>query len=138
RMSGAMQAGIQIAEQGAGNSQQSSQNGGRLHLVVRPPHPLVGVRFFTRKARGGTNLEPGAGRLSSMDLSMNWGGQDMRGAPARGMMPSGMMPSGMMPLGAGRQGPPPGMPYGQAAPYAANGASGYNGVGSYGNGSYGN
>jgi hypothetical protein len=44
RMSGAMQAVIEIAEQVAGNSQQSTESAERLQLVVRQLQQLVGAR----------------------------------------------------------------------------------------------
>ncbi|MGO8948470.1 MAG: cache domain-containing protein [Ktedonobacterales bacterium] len=52
RMTGAMQAVIEIAEQVAGNSQQSTESAERLELVVRQLQQVVGMRL----ARGrGTN-----------------------------------------------------------------------------------
>lgn len=48
RMTGAMQAVIEIAEQVAGNSQQASESSERLELVVRQLQQLVGVRQISR------------------------------------------------------------------------------------------
>jgi Single cache domain 3 len=48
RMTGAMQAVIEIAEQVAGNSQQASESSERLELVVRQLQQLVGVRQLAR------------------------------------------------------------------------------------------
>jgi Single cache domain 3 len=48
RMTGAMQAVIEIAEQVAGNSQQASESSERLELVVRQLQQLVGVRMRVR------------------------------------------------------------------------------------------
>src|SRR5262249_55800321 len=48
RMTGAMQAVIEIAEQVAGNSQQASESSERLELVVRQLQQLVGVRTLAR------------------------------------------------------------------------------------------
>jgi hypothetical protein len=45
RMTGAMQAVIEIAEQVAGNSQQSTESAERLELVVRQLQHVVGVRL---------------------------------------------------------------------------------------------
>src|SRR5690348_3734620 len=49
RMTGAMQAVIEIAEQVAGNSQQSSESAERLELVVRQLQQIVGVRLGQRR-----------------------------------------------------------------------------------------
>jgi hypothetical protein len=49
RMTGAMQAVIEIAEQVAGNSQANSESSERLELVVRQLRQLVGVRVANRK-----------------------------------------------------------------------------------------
>lgn len=65
RMTGAMQAVIEIAEQVAGNSQQSSESSERLELVVRQLRQLVGVRGGRRDV-----TDTGAG-TSSMDAALN-------------------------------------------------------------------
>lgn len=64
RMTGAMQAVIEIAEQVAGNSQQSSESSERLELVVRQLRQLVGVRGAQR----GT-AETGVG--ATTDVALN-------------------------------------------------------------------
>jgi hypothetical protein len=132
RMSGAMQAVIEIAEQVAGNSQQSSESAERLQLVVRQLQQLVGVSPFTRRTAVSTAID--ANFLPSGGSSAGWGGQEMRvpGARERGMQQAG---PGRQPaaVGAGARYAQGGA-Y-QAAPYAASGYAGNNG-GGY-NGQYG-
>jgi hypothetical protein len=53
RMTGAMQAVIEIAEQVAGNSQQSTESADRLELVVRQLQQVVGVGLANRRAATG-------------------------------------------------------------------------------------
>lgn len=48
RMTGAMQAVIEIAEQVAGSSQQSTESAERMEIVVRQLRQLVGVRLIAR------------------------------------------------------------------------------------------
>jgi hypothetical protein len=85
RMSGAMQAVIEIAEQVAGNSQQSTESAERLQLVVRQLQQLVG-------ARRERNARPD----ELMDGGVDWQGQPEI-VPGRGAM----MGAGMnMPMGA--------------------------------------
>src|SRR6185312_8479671 len=50
RMGGAMQAVIEIAEQVAGNSQQTAESAERLELIVRQLQQLVGARRLSRKS----------------------------------------------------------------------------------------
>ena len=50
RMTGAMQAVIEIAEQVSGNSQQSTESAERLELVVRQLQQVVGVGLTNRQA----------------------------------------------------------------------------------------
>ncbi len=69
RMSGAMQAVIEIAEQVAGNSQQSTESSERLDLVVRQLQQLVGVRLASR-------------RTATDDLGLQ-STPELGGAPAR-------------------------------------------------------
>lgn len=64
RMTGAMQAVIEIAEQVAGNSQQSSESAERLELVVRQLRQLVGVRLARRDT-----AETGAGATTDATLN---------------------------------------------------------------------
>jgi len=85
RMSGAMQAVIEIAEQVAGNSQQSTESAERLQLVVRQLQQLVG-------ARRERNVRPD----EMMDGGADWQAQPEI-VPGRGAM----MGAGMnMPMGA--------------------------------------
>jgi hypothetical protein len=84
RMSGAMQAVIEIAEQVAGNSQQSTESAERLQLVVRQLQQLVGARR-ERHVRPDEMMDGGA----------DWQGAEI--VPGRGAM----MGAGMnMPMGA--------------------------------------
>jgi hypothetical protein len=86
RMSGAMQAVIEIAEQVAGNSQQSTESAERLQLVVRQLQQLVGARR-ERRARPD----------EMMDGGVDWQAQAPELVPGRGAM----MGAGMnMPMGA--------------------------------------
>ncbi|MGZ3637457.1 MAG: cache domain-containing protein [Ktedonobacterales bacterium] len=66
RMTGAMQAVIEIAEQVAGNSQQSSESSERLELVVRQLRQLVSVRTAQRDT-----TETGAGAPTDTALNGN-------------------------------------------------------------------
>ena len=69
RMTGAMQAVIEIAEQVAGNSQQSSESSERLELVVRQLRQLVGVRVARRNmTETGTS---GMGMTTDVGLNGN-------------------------------------------------------------------
>jgi len=87
RMSGAMQAVIEIAEQVAGNSQQSTESAERLQLVVRQLQQLVGARR-ERPVRTDEMMDAGA----------EWQMQQLPEiVPGRGAM---MGPSMNMPMGA--------------------------------------
>jgi hypothetical protein len=89
RMSGAMQAVIEIAEQVSGNSQQSTESAERLQLVVRQLQQLVGARR-ERRVRS----------EDMMDEGLDWQMQASEIVPGRAMMdPSMMDPSMNMPLG---------------------------------------
>lgn len=109
RMTGAMQAVIEIAEQVAGNAQQASESSERLDLAVRQLQQLVGMRTQNKgaseparetsdqKAAGqqprGTvrAVRPGkAAAASTPGSTGNLGAQ--AGRPAMGMMPP--MPGG--------------------------------------------
>jgi hypothetical protein len=81
RMSGAMQAVIEIAEQVAGNSQQSTESAERLQLVVRQLQLLVGVRYLGRR----TNVDFGMGGAGMMGAPAGRRGQRAIGARDRGM-----------------------------------------------------
>lgn len=130
RMGGAMQAVIEIAEQVAGNSQQTAESAERLELIVRQLQQLVGVRRFSRKSTTTGHDEPVMAGVG-MDGRMN-GGMMPNGtmAPQQGMRSiRPMQPGGM---------PPGGMPGGR--PMAPNadwrggmaGAGAGNGMGGYG------
>ena len=87
RMGGAMQAVIEIAEQVAGNSQQTAESAERLELIVRQLQQLVGARRPPRKLTtsghdDGVMVGAGAG------MGMN----GMNGGMDGGMM----MPNGAM------------------------------------------
>ncbi len=66
RMTGAMQAVIEIAEQVAGNSQQSSESAERLELVVRQLQQIVGVRLGQRRGADSAFGMESASSLSSL------------------------------------------------------------------------
>lgn len=86
RMSGAMQAVIEIAEQVAGNSQQSSESAERLQLVVRQLQQLVGVSPFTRRATTvSTMMDGGLNGMGGYGAGANGaGGADQRAMGPRG------------------------------------------------------
>jgi hypothetical protein len=86
RMSGAMQAVIEIAEQVAGNSQQSTESAERLQLVVRQLQQLVGARRERR---------PSPEEL--MEAGADWQMQSPEIVPGRGAMMGGSAMN--MPLG---------------------------------------
>ncbi len=120
RMSGAMQAVIEIAEQVAGNSQQSTESAERLQLVVRQLQQLVGARS-ERRSRRGEMMDAGA------DWQMQGGMQMPDIVPGRGAM---MGPAMNMPMGA-RAAAQARRNAGMGAPQMGNGA--YGGM----NGAYG-
>jgi hypothetical protein len=68
RMTGAMQAVMEVAQQVAGDSQQTAENAGRLEQVVQQLRQLVGVR---RRALGGVASGDGAPRTATQ---VNLGG----------------------------------------------------------------
>ncbi|HEX9068297.1 MAG TPA: hypothetical protein VF807_05975, partial [Ktedonobacterales bacterium] len=109
RMAGAMQAVIEIAEQVAGNAQQSTESADRLGLVVRELQRMVGVRIRPR--------QPTRNRLTGMNGQQGWQQQQMGGQrmPRMGYsQPGGMPPNGMGGPGYGQQMGGPG--YGQQMP----------------------
>lgn len=128
RMTGAMQAVIEIAEQVAGNSQQSSESSERLELVVRQLQQLVGVRLSGRRttvnALGMSGIEEAEamqagtrsrgirstiravrpaqrnGSMTQMDAESNAQMQMFAGADNASMGPMGRMQmSNMAPMG---------------------------------------
>ena len=138
RMGGAMQAVIEIAEQVAGNSQQTAESAERLELIVRQLQQLVGARRAPRKLTT-SGHDDGA----MVGAGMGMGG--MNGMDG-GMMPNGTMsPQGMRsirPMGQPGMMPPGGMPMGpntdrrgMAGAGVGNGYGGYGGNG--GNAGYG-
>src|SRR6185437_1844100 len=146
RMGGAMQAVFEIAEQVAGNSQQTAESAERLELIVRQLQQLVGARRAPRKlttsghddgAMVGAGM--GMGGMNGMDGGMMPNGtmspQGMRSI--RPMGQPGMMPPGGMPMGPntdrrGMAGAGMGNGYGG---YGGNGGNaGYGGGGGYGGG----
>jgi len=117
-MSGAMQAVIEIAEQVAGNSQQSTESAERLQLVVRQLQQLVGARRERR-------VRP----EEMMDAEQGWQAPEI--VPGRGaMMGSPMnMPRGARAAAQARQYGGPAM----AGPMGSmngpmNGPGGYGGM----------
>lgn len=98
RMSGAMQAVIEIAEQVAGNSQQSSESSERLDLVVRQLQQLVGVRLASRRT-----TTDDLGLASTPELG---GAAASRRRGVRGVRPSARRAAdsnALAPLGGGGQ-----------------------------------
>ncbi len=111
RMTGAMQAVIEIAEQVAGSSQQSTESAERLDLVVRQLQQVVGVRL----PRHSQTTNESLGVDSSRDLSRSQARQakvkgtvrsvrpgsrgidEPVGAPLAGGTFAGMGQMGMMP-----------------------------------------
>jgi hypothetical protein len=113
RMTGAMQAVIEIAEQVAGNSQQASESSERLDLVVRQLQRLVGVRPF---ARVNTSEAMGMDAVGLTDTNVPAASQSARGnvrsvrrgaPPAQGGESGQLAPSGMMSM-QGQMGAPMG------------------------------
>lgn len=118
RMTGAMQAVIEIAEQVAGNSQQASESSERLELVVRQLQQLVGVRQLSRTTTSeASGMEQLAAEMNAQQASNDrkQGGTVRAVRPARPMAPSaatgfeanvngagmGMGSAGGVPVGAG-------------------------------------
>jgi single cache domain-containing protein len=94
RMGGAMQAVIEIAEQVAGNSQQTAESAERLELIVRQLQQLVGVRRFSRRTTTTGRDESAMGGAGAPNGTMA-PPQGMRSI--RPMQPGGMQPGGMQP-----------------------------------------
>jgi hypothetical protein len=138
RMAGAMQAVIEIADQVANNSQQSTESAEQLDLVVRQLQQLVGIQRlrglrsgaqgtgFTSTSLDGSamamrqpGMAPGMGMAPSVRAVRPGTAPGMQGAPTSGPMgpyagalpPGGQMPGGQMPGLPGRPGP-----YGAPAP----------------------
>jgi hypothetical protein len=154
RMGGAMQAVIEIAEQVAGNSQQTSESAERLELIVRQLQQLVGVRRFSRQTTTTGRDEPamagvGANGMNGMN-GMNGGMNGGMGGMDGGMMPPQGMRSvrPMQPMQPMQPGGAPMAPNGDwrggvnVGAGAGNGMGGgygeYDGYGNGGNGGYGN
>jgi hypothetical protein len=83
RMTGAMQAVIEIAEQVAGNSQQSTESAERLELVVRQLQQVVGVRL----SRGRSTTD-GLGIDSARELGRAQGRQEKVRGTVRSVRPN--------------------------------------------------
>jgi hypothetical protein len=112
RMTGAMQAVIEIAEQVAGNSQQSTESSERLDLVVRQLQQLVGVRIMSRRdttgnlglasvpdlASAAASRSSGRGTVRAVRPSARRRAQDMAQLPAAN---AGRMGAMMAPANAG-------------------------------------
>jgi hypothetical protein len=133
RMGGAMQAVIEIAEQVAGNSQQTAESAERLELIVRQLQQLVGARRPPRKL---TTSGHDDGVMGGAGAGMNGMNGGMDGGM---MMPNGAMgQQGMRsirPMGQPGGMPPGGMPMGPNTDrrgMAGAGAGMGNGYGGYG------
>lgn len=86
RMSGAMQAVIEIAEQVAENSEQSTQSAERLDLVVGQLQQLVGVRRLGGRANADDEAFEAMSQMESqMGSQMDGAGAMAGGPPSRGM-----------------------------------------------------
>lgn len=92
RMTGAMQAVIEIAEQVAGNSQQASESSERLELVVRQLQQLVGVRQFSR---GVTSEAMGMESLAADLNARQASSQQQRAGTIRAVRPARAMAPNM-------------------------------------------
>jgi hypothetical protein len=80
RMTGAMQAVMEVAEQVAGDSQQTSEGANRLEQVVQQLRQLVGVSRRARQSGATvTSLELGNGRV--MDGAVNDQGRTVQAVP---------------------------------------------------------
>jgi hypothetical protein len=93
RMTGAMQAVIEIAEQVAGNSQQSSESSERLDLVVRQLQQLVGVRLASRRLTTGDLGFASTPALGAPANSQR-GARGVRPSPRRGGDSNALAPLG--------------------------------------------
>lgn len=144
RMGGAMQAVIEIAEQVAGNSQQTAESAERLELIVRQLQQLVGARRLSRKSNTTVRDAPvmaGAGMNGGMDGGMlppnGTMAPPMGSRSIRPMQPGGMpMPPNPDWRGGGRVGAGMGNGMGQGG-QGGNGMGGYGDYDGYNNG-YGN
>ena len=157
RMGSAMQAVIEIAEQVAGNSQQTAESAERLELIVRQLQQLVGVRRRSQKttttgrndgAMAGADMN-GMGGMGGMDgmggmMAPN-GNMGMGNVPPQGMrsirpmQPGGMPPNGDWRGGMAGAGVGAGMGNGNGMDGYGAGMDGYGagmggGYGGYGNG----
>lgn len=94
RMGGAMQAVIEIAEQVAGNSQQTAESAERLELIVRQLQQLVGVRRFSRRTTTTGRDESAMGGGAGAPNGTMAPPQGMRSI--RPMQPGGMQPGAPM------------------------------------------
>src|SRR5260370_38815684 len=82
-MTGAMQAVIEIAEQVAGNSQQSTESSERLDLVVRQLQQLVGVRLTSRRdTTGNLGLNSVPDMMPAAASRSSWRGTVWAGPPS--------------------------------------------------------
>jgi hypothetical protein len=140
RMGGAMQAVIEIAEQVAGNSQQTAESAERLELIVRQLQQLVGARRASRKSTttaghdDGAMVGVGGGGMDGGMMMPNGAMGPQRGMRSiRPMAQPGGMPPGGMPMG-----PNTDQRGGMAGAGVGNGYGGYGGgYGGYGAGGYG-
>ncbi len=120
RMTGAMQAVIEIAEQVAGNSQASSESSERLELVVRQLRQLVGVRLRGRKGTEESAVD--AMTQMGMAAQANAGPtsqEQMRGARPRGGVARGPATGGRSGAMGGAMGNPGMSSAGMMAPPAS-------------------
>jgi hypothetical protein len=93
RMTGAMQAVMEVAEQVAGDSQQTSEGANRLELVVQQLRQLVGVSRRSRQAGATvTSLELGNGQLP--EGATNGRGRTIQASPPQRGGRSGRLPGG--------------------------------------------
>ncbi len=89
RMTGAMQAVIEIAEQVAGNSQQTTESSERLDLVVRQLQQLVGVSRLRRRPVTQDSFANGQQEMDMTAGLIVHPGAGMQGQPAvRAMRPA--------------------------------------------------
>jgi hypothetical protein len=96
RMTGAMQAVMEVAEQVAGDSQQTSDGADRLEQVVQQLRQLVGVSRRNRQAGVTiTSLELGKGRMP--EGATNGKGRTIQAAPPQRGPRSGRLPGGVRP-----------------------------------------
>jgi hypothetical protein len=104
RMTGAMQAVIEIAEQVAGNSQQSTENAERLELVVRQLQQVVGVRL----SRGRSTTD-GLGVESARELGRAQDRQEKVKGTVRSVRPNSRRVEELAPAMVGSSGGLPGL-----------------------------